>query len=97
MGKKVKSGRKSSSFTSSISSTSSNSNSRTKKFDIDEKLGRDNINLRPKNTHADNSEIIERRSNVSLNLDPCDISIKLSLSSDWAISKQSSFTPRLGA
>ena len=65
LGKKVKSRRKSSSFTSSISSTSSNS--RTKKFDKDEKLGLDNINLRPKNIHADNSEIIERRSNVSLN------------------------------
>ena len=77
MGKKVKSRRKSSSFTSSISSTSSNS--RTKKFDKDEKLGLDNINIRPKNIHADNSEVIERRSNVSLNLDPCDISIEVNL------------------
>ena len=80
LGKKVKSRRKSSSFTSSISSTSSNS--RTKKFDKDGKLGLDNINLRPKNIHADNSEIIERKSNVSLNLDPCDISIEVNLSSD---------------
>ena len=71
MGRKVKIRRKSSSF----SSTSSNSG--TKTFDKDEKLGLDNLNLRPKNIHADNSEIIERRSNVSLNLDPCDISIEL--------------------
>ena len=77
LGKKAKSRRKSSSFTSSISS-----NSRTKKFDKDEKLGLDNINLRAKNIHADNSEIIERKSNVSLNLDPCDISIEVTLSSD---------------
>ena len=80
MGKKVKSRRKSSSFTSSISSTSSNS--RTKKFDKDEKLGLDNMNLRAKNIHADISEIIEGRGNVSLNLDPCDISIEVNLSSD---------------
>ena len=61
--KKVKSRRKASSSSSLISSTSSR---RTNKFDKNEKKKLDDMNSRPNNTHADNSEIIEKRSNVSL-------------------------------
>ena len=62
--KKVKSRRKASSSSSLISSTSSLC--RTKKFDKNEKKKLDDMKSRPNNTHGDNSEIIEKRSNVSL-------------------------------
>ena len=63
MGKKVKSRRKASSSSSLISSTSSR---RTKKFDKNAKKKLDDMKSRPNNTHGDNSEFIEKRSNVSL-------------------------------